>query len=105
MHIHTTNVEHEMCDYTGNNWRYRNSNKRYKEKLASHARKTFNELTTKDSCTWNITRNAESTAVWTLKHEWWGSQLVQEETYRGENDCDNSHHHHHHHHHHHAKGA
>ena len=28
----TTNVEHEMCDYTGNNWSHRNGNKRFKEK-------------------------------------------------------------------------
>jgi hypothetical protein len=26
-----TNVEHEMYGYTGNNWRYRNGNRLYKE--------------------------------------------------------------------------
>jgi hypothetical protein len=31
----TTNVENEMCDYTGTNWSYRNSNKMFKEKFRS----------------------------------------------------------------------
>jgi hypothetical protein len=26
-------VEHVMCDYTGNNWSHRNSNRRFKGKL------------------------------------------------------------------------
>ena len=34
-----------------------------REKFRSCARKTFDRFTTKDSCTWNITRSAESTAV------------------------------------------
>jgi hypothetical protein len=34
-----------------------------KEKFGSCTRKTFNRFTTKDSCTWNITHNTESTAV------------------------------------------
>ena len=34
-----------------------------KEKFGSHASKTFNKLTTKDGCQWNITYNTESTAV------------------------------------------
>jgi len=29
----TTNVGHEMFDYTSNNWRHYNSNKRFKEKF------------------------------------------------------------------------
>ena len=29
----TTNVEHEMHDYTGSNWTHRNSNKMFKKKL------------------------------------------------------------------------
>jgi hypothetical protein len=48
-------VEHEMYDYTGSNWSYWNSNKRFKKKSVSHTRKTFNRFSTKDSCTWNIT--------------------------------------------------
>jgi hypothetical protein len=40
-----------------------NNNNNNKEKFGSHTRKTFNTFTTKDSCTWNITRNTESTAV------------------------------------------
>jgi len=34
-----------------------------KKKFGSHIRKTFDRFTTKDSCTWNITHNTESTAV------------------------------------------
>ena len=56
-------VEPEMYDYTSNNWCYWTSNRRLKEKFGSHNMKTFNRLTTKDSCTWNITHNTERTAV------------------------------------------
>jgi hypothetical protein len=56
-----TNVEHEMYDYTGNYWSHWNSNKKLKEKFGSYTRKTFGRFTTKDSCTWNITHNTEST--------------------------------------------
>ena len=59
----TTNVEHEMCGHTGNKGSQRNSTKGFKEKFGSDNRKTFDRLTTKDSCTWNITRNTESTAM------------------------------------------
>ena len=52
-----------MYDCTGSNWSHRSSNKSFKQKSASHTRKTFNRLTTKDSCTWNITHNTGSTAV------------------------------------------
>ena len=58
----TMNVEHEMCDYAGNNWCQQNSNKRFKEKFGSCTKKTLNRFTTKDSHTWNITPNAESRA-------------------------------------------
>jgi hypothetical protein len=63
MYRDTMNVEHEMYDYTGNNWGHRNSNKRFKEKFGSHSMKTFNRFTTNDSCTWSTTHNAGSTAV------------------------------------------
>jgi hypothetical protein len=63
MYKDTTNVEHEMYDYTGNDWSHRNSNKRFKEKFVSHTRKHFNRFATKDSYTWNITHNTESTAA------------------------------------------
>jgi len=33
MHRDTTNVEHEMYDYTGNNWSHWNSNEKLKEKI------------------------------------------------------------------------
>jgi hypothetical protein len=50
----TANVEHEMYSYTGNNWSDRNGNKRFKENFVSHTSKTFNRVTAKDSCTWNM---------------------------------------------------
>jgi hypothetical protein len=56
-----------MCGYTGNNWSDRSGNKRFKGNFVSRASKTFNRVTTKDSCTWNITHNTGSTAVWNLK--------------------------------------
>ena len=63
IYIDTTNGEHEMYDYTGNNWSQLNSNKRFKEHSVSHTRKTFNTFTTRDVCTRNTTHNTESTAV------------------------------------------
>ena len=57
------NVEPEMYDYTNNNWSHWNSNEKLKEKFGSCTRKTFDRFTTKDSYTWNITHNMESTAV------------------------------------------
>ena len=63
MYRDTTNVEPEMYDYTSNNWSHWNSNEKLKEKFGSGTRKTFDRFTTKDSYTWNITHNTESTAV------------------------------------------
>ena len=63
MNRHTTNVEYEMYDHAGNSWSHWNSNKWFEEKYGSHAKKSVNRLTTKDSYTWNITHNTESTAV------------------------------------------
>ena len=82
-----TNVEHATYDCTSDNWSHRNSNKRFKGKLGSHAKKTFNRCTTKDSYTRNITHNMESAAVRNWKPEWWGSLLVQEK-YQEEKVCD-----------------
>ena len=59
----TMNVELEMYDCTSNNWSQWNSNEKLKEKFGSCTRKTFDRFTTKDSYTWNITHNTESTAV------------------------------------------
>ena len=56
-------VEPEMYVYTSNNWRHWNSNKKLKEKFGSCARKPFDRFTKKDSYTWNITHNTESTVV------------------------------------------
>ena len=52
-----------LDDYTSNNWSHWNSNEKLKEKFGSCTRKTFDRVTTKDSYTWNITHNTESTAV------------------------------------------
>jgi hypothetical protein len=59
----TTKVEPEMYDYTSNNWSHWNSNEKFKEKFGSCTRKSFDSSTTKDSYTWNITHNTESTGV------------------------------------------
>ena len=83
-------MEHEMCGHTGNKGSQRNSNKRFKEIFGSCNRKTFDRFTTKDSYTWNITHNTESTGVWNLKPERWGSPLVQEK-YQEEKACDKRH--------------
>jgi len=57
------NVEPEMYDYTSNNWSYWNIKEKFKEKFGNYNRKTLHRFTIKDSYTWNITRNTESTAV------------------------------------------
>ena len=59
----TANVEPEMYDCTSNNWSHWNSNEKLKEKFGSCTRKKFDRFTTRDSYTWNITHNTESTAV------------------------------------------
>ena len=82
----TTNVEPEIYDYTSNNWSHWNSNKKLKEKFGRYTRKTFDRFTTKDSYTWNITHNMESSAAWSLKPERWESPLVQEK-YQEEKAC------------------
>jgi len=89
MYRDTTNVEREMydCTFTSNNWSQWNSNEKLKEKFGSYSKKTFDRFITKDSCTWNITHNTESTAVRSLKPERWGSPLVQEK-YQEEKACD-----------------
>ena len=63
MYRDTTNVEPEMYDCTSNNWSNWNSNETLKEKFGNCTKKTFDRFTTKDSYTWNITHNTESTAV------------------------------------------
>ena len=67
-----------------------NNNNKPKEKFGSSTRKTFDRFTTKDSYTWNMTHNTESTAVWNLKPERWGSPLVQEKN-QAERACDKRH--------------
>jgi hypothetical protein len=63
MYRYTMNMEHEMHDYTGNNWSHRNSNKRLQEIFGNHTRTTVDRFATKDSYTRNITLNTERTAV------------------------------------------
>ena len=58
-----TTVEPEMHDCTSNNRSHWNSNEKLKEKFGNYTRETFDGLTTKDSDTWKITHNTESTAV------------------------------------------
>jgi len=58
-----TNVEPEMYYYTSKNWSHWNSSVKLKEKFGSCTRKIFGRFTTKDSYTWNITHNTESTAM------------------------------------------
>ena len=63
MYRDTANVEPEMYGCTSNNWSHWNSNEKLKETFGNCARKTFDRFTTKDSYTWSITHNTESTAV------------------------------------------
>jgi len=63
MYRDTTNVEPEIYDYTRNNWSHWNSNEKLKEKFGSCTKKKFDRFTRKDSYTWNIAHNTESTAV------------------------------------------
>jgi hypothetical protein len=63
MYRDATNVESEMCAYASNNWSHWNNNEKLKEKFGNCTRKTFDRFATKDSYTWNITHNAERTAV------------------------------------------
>jgi len=48
---------------TSNNWSHWNSNEKFKEKFGIYTRKPLDRFTTKDSYTWNITHNTESTAM------------------------------------------
>jgi len=58
-----TKLEPKMYDCTSNNWSHWNSNEKLKEKFGSCTGKTLDRFTTKDSYTWNITHNTESTAL------------------------------------------
>jgi len=58
-----TNVEPEMYDYTVINGTTGIVTRSLRKNLERYTRRTFDRFTTKNSYTWNITRNAESTAV------------------------------------------
>jgi hypothetical protein len=62
MYRDTANVEHAMCDCTGNMWSHWNSYERFKEQFGNHNGVTFSRFSTKDSCSWNIIHNMESAA-------------------------------------------
>jgi len=49
------------CNIVGDN--NNNNNEKLKEKFGDYTRKTLDRFTTKDSYTWNIIHNTESTAV------------------------------------------
>jgi hypothetical protein len=48
----------------------------------NNTRKAFNRLSTKNSCTRNITHYKESATIRSLKPEWWCSPPVEEENYQ-----------------------
>ena len=76
-----------MYDYSSNKWCHHNSN-RFKEKFESHTRKTFNIFTTKkQQYVEHHTHNTESTAVWNLQPEQWGSPFVREKKCLWEKAC------------------
>ena len=56
----TANVDHAMCECTGDMWGHRNSNERFKDPFGSQSGETYSRSSTKDSCIWNITHNSES---------------------------------------------
>ena len=70
-----------MYDCTSNNWNQWNSNEKFKEKFGVYTRKTLDGFTTKDSYTWNITHNTESTVVWSLKPERLIRKVLQSEAW------------------------
>ena len=63
MYRDKTNVDPELYDYASNNLDHWKSSEKLKEKFGICTRKSFDRFTTKDSYTWNITHNTESTAV------------------------------------------
>jgi len=57
------NCIEEFYNNNNNNKSLKKKKKKEKEKFGNCTRKTFDRFTTKDSYTWNITHNTESTAV------------------------------------------
>ena len=75
MYRDTTNVEHDMHNYTSNNWSHQSSNKRFKEKFRSHIKKTFNRFTIKTAIlgTSHIIQIVLQSETWSLSgggHYW-----------------------------------
>lgn len=85
MYRDTMDMEHEMYDYTGNNWSHQNSNKRFKEKCGVHIRKTLKGFPTKDSYTRNTTHYRKYCS---LKSEPGGVGITDgSREYHEEKDC------------------
>jgi hypothetical protein len=61
--IYNDCVIYKVNDYTGKNGSHRDREKYFKEKSGSRTKKTKIKFSTKDSYTWNITHNTESTEV------------------------------------------
>jgi len=59
------------------------------KKMCKPLQENTQQFRHKNSYTRNITHNTESAAVSNWKLEWWGSLLVREEKFQGEEACDN----------------
>ena len=60
---HSYSLQRPEISRNNNNNNNNNNKEKLKEKFGSCTGKTFDRFTTKDSCTWNMTHNTESTAV------------------------------------------
>jgi hypothetical protein len=52
------------------------------KKIWKQYQESIQQISTKSSCTRNITHYKESATIRNLKLEWWGAPLVQEEKYQ-----------------------
>jgi hypothetical protein len=70
MYKGTTNVEHEMCDYTGNNRSHQNSNKRFKRNLeATTGKHSTDTLLATLHITWEVLQ-PETGSLSVGNHSW-----------------------------------
>jgi hypothetical protein len=86
------NVEHAMCDCTGNMWRQRNSNERFKEQFGRHGGETFSIFSTKTAVvgTSHVIRNVLRAETGRLRfgHRHWFSRKSAREKRRVSRDDD-----------------
>jgi hypothetical protein len=76
-----------MLCHTSNHWGHRNYKQKFTKISGNNTRTTLNIFPTKNHHTRNITHHKESAT--SLKPEWWGSPLAQEEKYQGrKKTCD-----------------